>query len=492
MTTHFTHGHALLVGVGADLPNTVDDAVGIADLLVDPGRCAYPKDQVTLLTAQQATRGHVLAALDQLVQKAGPDDTVIVYFSGHGYRVQTPYGAFYYLMTYGYDEKNLPTTAISGAEFVDRLRALRSRKLLLLLDCCHAGGLKDTKSVGGSELAKAPLPPEATGLLAAGQGRIAIASSRADQLSYAGKPYSAFTLALAEALCGDGASEQDGYARAADLAMHARQMVPIRTRQKQHPILNFDQADNFIVAYYAGGETKAKGLPFKVEEIQIEPEPGAFNAAAIDQRGQTVHGPQTNITGDVHGSVYSGNIGQIGNRTVNTGGGTYVERDVNTGGGDFVGGKKIDNRGGFYQSGWQVGTVNQGSGDVHHTSVGGDQINTGDISGTGIAIGRGAQAHVTQGMGAADLNTLFAPLLQAVQQTPAENRQQAVEKAQALQAEVARGEQADDERMADLIQDLVNLVPGAVTAVVGLFAPEALGRLAGGATRYIINRLSRK
>jgi tetratricopeptide (TPR) repeat protein len=34
---------------------------------------------------------------------------------------------------------------------------------------------------------------------------------------------------------------------------------------------------------------------------------------------------ETNITGDVHGNVYSGNIGQIGDRHINTGGGNYYE-----------------------------------------------------------------------------------------------------------------------------------------------------------------------
>jgi hypothetical protein len=38
MAKHFTQGHALIVGVGGaeDLPNTVDDAKGIADILKDP------------------------------------------------------------------------------------------------------------------------------------------------------------------------------------------------------------------------------------------------------------------------------------------------------------------------------------------------------------------------------------------------------------------------------------------------------------------------
>jgi hypothetical protein len=34
---------------------------------------------------------------------------------------------------------------------------------------------------------------------------------------------------------------------------------------------------------------------------------------------------ETNITGDVHGDVYSGNIGQIGDIHINTGGGNYYE-----------------------------------------------------------------------------------------------------------------------------------------------------------------------
>ena len=65
-------------------------------------------------------------------------------------------------------------------------------------------------------MTKVPLPPEATTLLAQGRGRALIASSQADELSYAGKPYSAFTLALIEALAGQGVSQQDGTVRLAE------------------------------------------------------------------------------------------------------------------------------------------------------------------------------------------------------------------------------------------------------------------------------------
>ena len=292
----FSQGFAIVIGVGADLPNTVDDATGLAGILKDSARCAYPPEQVHLLTRVAATRAHLLSTLDRLAQSANDQSTVLVYFSGHGYRVTSTAGESYYLMPYGYDLNRLYQTAISGTEFTDRLRAIPSQKLLVLLDCCHAGGVGAAKAPG-VQLAKSPLPPEAQSLLAEGRGRVLIASSQEDELSFAGRPYSAFTLALIEALSGAGVAKKDGYVRVSDLALHARQVVPGRTRQRQHPILHFEHADNFVVAYYAGGDVEPKGLPF-AGQPEIEPEPGAW-AIAFDQRGQTVHGPQTSVAGDL-------------------------------------------------------------------------------------------------------------------------------------------------------------------------------------------------
>jgi len=303
----FDQGHALIIiGVGADLPNTVDDARGLADILKDPARCVYPPDQVLLLTGQNATREAILTALDTLAQSTNTptyqstslptsQSIVLIYFSGHGYQVSSSFSDVYFLMPYGYDVDRLKTTAISGTEFTAKLRAIPAQKLLVLLDCCHAGGVGDAKAPG-LELTKAPLPPEAIDLLTEGRGRVLVASSQEDEKSYAGKPYSAFTLALIEALSGVGVAKQDGYVRVADVALHTRQVVPGRTNDQQHPILHFEHADNFVLAYYAGGDTQPKGLPFDVEP-EIEPEPGAWTV---------VHGPQTKIAGDVHGPVLSG------------------------------------------------------------------------------------------------------------------------------------------------------------------------------------------
>jgi Caspase domain len=309
--SQFTHGHALIIGMGADLPNTIQDADGLAQILTDQERCAYPPGQVTLLTNEKATRAAVLSALDALTRLGDAEATVVVYFSGHGYRVTASLGEFYYLMPFGYDTDRLVDTAIRGDEFTSRLRAIASQKLLVLLDCCHAGGLTKPEPAGLA-LAKAPIPPEAASLLAEGRGRVLIASSQQDELSFAGKPYSAFTLALIEALCGKGAAAKDGYVRVSDLALHAREVVPLRTAQRQHPILNFEQADNFAISYYAAGEAQAKGLPF-TEQPVIEPEPGAWRAT-IDQSISGGDNIIANVENVNHSQIHINLSGQGGSK----------------------------------------------------------------------------------------------------------------------------------------------------------------------------------
>ncbi len=260
MSDCFTHGYALVIGMGADLPGTVTDAQGVAALLADPARCAYPPDQVHLLTESSARRNDVLKALDRLAAqiKADPDATAVVYFSGHG--VETP---DYYFLPYGYNIADLPGTAVSSAEFTAKLRAISARKLVVLLDCCKAGGIGDAKDASAVPFPKSPAPPGMFDALKSGGGRVLIASSRKDEYSYTGTPYSIFTDELLKALAGYGAFERDGYARVLDAAMWVGRKVPARTDDKQNPIIKVSNLeDNFALAYYAGGDPAPKALPW--------------------------------------------------------------------------------------------------------------------------------------------------------------------------------------------------------------------------------------
>jgi hypothetical protein len=245
---------------------------------------------------------------------------------------------------------------------------------------------------------------------------VLIASSQEDELSFGGKPYSTFTLALIEALAGEGVAKEDGYVRVADVALHARQVVPGRTKDRQHPILHFEHADNFVLAYYAGGDAQPKGLPFDVEP-EIEPEPGAWTG--IDQRGQVVRGPQTSIAGDVRGPVLSGQF----------------EGPVSTGGGEAV--DMRGSQGALYKPG---GPVEQQFGD---------RIT---ITGDGNVIGSGSRSTVIKqqatGVTVDDLLRLLAELRQAL---PGADLDPDVAQAVESDLQVAESQARKDEPNAALI-----------------------------------------
>ena len=120
----------------------------------------------------------------------------------------------------------------------------------------------------------------------------------------------------------------------------------------------------------------------------------------------------------------------------------------------------------------------------------GTQITTGDVSGTGIAIGHGAQTSVTQGISPGELAALFAPLLAAVaKHTPVATQATAVRRVEELKAEVAKGKQADDGKMGTLVEGLIALAPSAVGAVVSMFATPVLGAIVGPVTKFVVDKL---
>ena len=117
--------------------------------------------------------------------------------------------------------------------------------------------------------------------------------------------------------------------------------------------------------------------------------------------------------------------------------------------------------------------------------VGRDKYTVSDISGTGHAIGPGAQSHVSQGLSTAELDRLFAPLVTLAHDLPPEKRAPAEQQVNELKQEAAKGKSADDGRLAKLIDGLVDLVPAAVGTVVSMFATPILGGIAGPVTKFL-------
>ncbi|MBU2666263.1 caspase family protein [Actinoplanes bogorensis] len=239
---------ALVVGIAgyqrlAPLPAAVrDDALAVRDVLVDDEHCGYPPANVTLLLDREASRDAVLGALARIAAGAGTDASVVVYFSGHGGRDA---GAEYLILA-DTDPERLGPTAISGAEFSAALRAIPARRVLVVLDCCHAGGVGRLKS-GLAE----PLYERLT------TGRVILASSREDEFSYVlpGASHSLFTEHFLAGLRG-GVPSDDGLVRVFDLFEYLQPRVT-RDRRTQHPILKAHVEENFPVALRAGGRPEA-------------------------------------------------------------------------------------------------------------------------------------------------------------------------------------------------------------------------------------------
>jgi hypothetical protein len=95
--------------------------------------------------------------------------------------------------------------------------------------------------------------------------------------------------------------------------------------------------------------------------------------------------------------------------------------------------------------------------------------------------------------GCVNVSTVFAPVRQAMAtaEMPPARKMEALQTVRDLETEAAKGEQADDGRLAQLVDGLVDLVPGAVSTVVNVFASPLLVGVAGPVTSFVLDKLKR-
>lgn len=91
-------------------------------------------DSSVLLRNAEATKAKITAELGRLATVSEGDDIVVITFSGHGTRSRE-------LATYDAVPGRFAETALPLKEFVDLVRAIRARLLVVVLDCCFSGGM---------------------------------------------------------------------------------------------------------------------------------------------------------------------------------------------------------------------------------------------------------------------------------------------------------------------------------------------------------------
>ena len=274
----FKNGYALIIGIAnypqvRKLPQTiVKDARDITSVLSAPSHCGYLQSNIQLMLDHQATAAGIRQAMAWLAQSVGRDDTAIIFFSGHGGRIERGKQATNYLLPFDCDPAKLKDTAISGEEFTNLLRNIQAQRLLVLFDCCHAGGIGEPKALDiGAALFKSGLQDKLYQQLAQGTGRVIIASSRPDELSWAVPWFnnSLFTHFLLEGLRGQAHTRGDGLIRVFDLFDYVSQKVP--SHASQHPIFKAAELENnFPIALYLGGKQAAsRANPHRTQSPRI-------------------------------------------------------------------------------------------------------------------------------------------------------------------------------------------------------------------------------
>lgn len=250
------NAYALLIGVGADLKESVTDATAIYNLLADETLCGYKEENVFLLTEEKATKQGIFDALDNLIEITDKNSSILIFYSGHGGHHE---GAnIYYLQPNDFDAD----TFIDAKDLRIKINALKSRRLIFFLDCCHAAGMFKGSNVGSYQTNLDTNEEEETtkrlkdveGLaqkIDDDKGISIVSSCREDQLSWImpGDINSLFTKCLLEVLRAQHKKYfEDEYIRISEVVQYIFRKVPER-QSKQNPYVNLQIYDDFVLSY---------------------------------------------------------------------------------------------------------------------------------------------------------------------------------------------------------------------------------------------------
>lgn len=199
--------HAVLVAINdysvpsiPDLRGAVNDVELVARVLET--RLGFDRGGITFLKDSQATRIAILDAIDELVEKAGPDDRVYFHFSGHGSQAPDRHGDEDDALDetiVAHDSRKPGIPDITDDELNSRFARLRTRNVLLVFDSCHSGTV--TRAI--SEIRPRAIPADDRSDLYQATTRAAVAVETLPHVLMTGAP------AHQQAL--DGPVDQGGF-----------------------------------------------------------------------------------------------------------------------------------------------------------------------------------------------------------------------------------------------------------------------------------------
>ncbi|MBD3305697.1 hypothetical protein GF339_04900, partial [candidate division KSB3 bacterium] len=227
--------YAVIIGIGdyqddriPDLDFTVNDAQGMYAVLTDPNYGRVPKDHVKLLLNEEATDRNIKREIGRwLRRQAQREDTVIIYYSGHG----APEFQETYWVTYNANIDDLYTTALNNNDIAQMLANIESERVITFLDSCYSAATVQRQTRTRSVVTEIPWDKFT------GKGRVAISASDGKQLSLELPEYQhgVFTYYLLEGLRGNADRNRDGVVEVEEIWDYLKYQVTETAQKAGNP-----------------------------------------------------------------------------------------------------------------------------------------------------------------------------------------------------------------------------------------------------------------
>jgi len=273
-------GYALVIGISkytahgpGSLKCAANDAQQVAAYLQGQPDIDFSGERVRTLTDETATLRGVLGGLEWLrvecASSEEPDPLAIVYFSGHG---MPDLAGRHFLVPHDGDRQQLFATALWNRTFSAALEQIPTRRLVVLLDACHAGGMVELAGAKAGVAVSYDPDDEREGLrLEPGRGRYFIASCAAGQHSFEGGDNGIFTQSLLALLRFEGLEAEK--LDLADLYRHLRKRVDDAARRlfggrRQTPTGNIAEATASTGLILAINQRRANHLKLFLQAVR--------------------------------------------------------------------------------------------------------------------------------------------------------------------------------------------------------------------------------
>jgi hypothetical protein len=208
-----------------------DDARAIADFLRSPAGGAISDERMRVLIDEAATMTAFRDAMSVFLQRAAPNDEVVIYVAAHG-APDPERPANLYILPYDADPDRFAATAFPMWDFKTATRRhIVAERVVVFADACRAAGAFDSATPN-------PIGAAFDELFASSR-RVTLSASGVDELSEEGAEWGGghgvFTHFLLEALGGQADADEDGNVGFAEAAGYVRARVAEATAGRQNP-----------------------------------------------------------------------------------------------------------------------------------------------------------------------------------------------------------------------------------------------------------------